>query len=228
VIEGDVTFEGGVAVADGTLRLSGDNTYAGATIISAGTLLLASGTVTGNGNWTVSSGAALEVDGTLAGSGSLALDGTLSGSGLVNRTVTTGGIASMIEAGNGPGTLTVASLNATSGVSFAFELGNSSDLVQISGGFVGGGFDDSLQFQFFDSGGLQAGVAYTLLTYGSASGLDESDFLVVTNGFVVDTWNIGGNSLSVTFSAIPEPGSLALIALALGGLGMVRRRRSAP
>ncbi len=214
----------------GTVIYSGSNkTYNAATIVAEGTLIIASGTVTGNGSMTVDNGAHLRVDSRLSGTGAVILNGTLSGTGTVARTVTTGGILSMIEAGNSPGTLTLAALNAASGVTLNWEVG---DLINVTGLLTGSTLADGLQLNFLDIGNLEEGVTYTIFNYGSLSGLEAADFKILNSALVLNEsfgnnsgWNIDGGSIQVQFSAVPEPSTYAM--LALGGLVlfMAFRRR---
>ena len=105
-LSGTNTFTGGVTVSAGTLALAGTNTYTGNLTVSAGTLEVA-GKNTFTGNLTVSAGA-LEV----ASSGSLTLSGTstLNGSVTVDSGATldlSGGTVSLASAISNSGTVTV-------------------------------------------------------------------------------------------------------------------------
>ncbi len=233
-ITGGNTSLGVTISGPGTVVYSGSaKSYNSNTTVAAGTLVIAGGnSFTGNGAMTVNSGAKLVVDGTLGGSGGLALNGTLSGVGTVNRAVTTGGILSVLSAGDSPGTLTLASLNGSAGVSLVYELGTISDQINVNGLLAGSTGAGNMQFQFLAEPGAQAGVAYTLLTYGSASGLDLTDFALVNSaGFVLDTsfgsggWLVSGNSVQVQFSAVPEPSTYALLISAIVVLTVAFRRR---
>jgi len=212
----------------GTVIFSGSSkTYASATTVSAGSLIVAAGnSVTGNGNWTVASGAEAQIDGMLGGTGSFALNGTLSGQGTINRTITTAGVGSLISsAGEAPGQLTLGSLNAASGASFVFDIGSSSDLIDVNGTFTGSLAAGGLAVTFTDAGDAQAGVLYTLFNYDSLSGLDASDFSIVSSQFVVSNWVISDGAVQVEFSAVPEPSGLALLAGAGMALAWWRERR---
>jgi len=205
---GDISGAGTVTKSGaGTLTLGGSNTYAGATTVSAGTLLV-NGSL-GNTNVSVANNATLGGDGTLAG------------------TVTTVAAGSVISPGNSPGTLTVGALNVTAGATFEFELGSLSDLLVVTGALTAG--TGNLTFNFSDAAGFQPGTTYTLISFGSQTGLASERLAagqlpqgqVLDTSFGTDGWAISDNNLQVRL--IPEP-STALLA-GLGLLAALRRRR---
>jgi len=205
---GDISGAGKVTKSGaGTLTLAGTHTYTGDTAVSAGTLLI-NGSL---GNTKVS----------------VANNATLGGDGSLSGTVTTSAPGSIISPGNSPGTLTVGALNVAAGATFEFELGSLSDLLAVTGAVTGGA--GNLTFNFSDAAGFQSGATYTLITFGSQTGLTYERLAAnqLPQGQVLDTsfgtngWSIGTNSLEVRF--IPEP-STALLA-GLGLLAALRRRR---
>lgn len=182
----------------GTLTLSATNTYTGPTLVNGGVLLI-------NG---MSTGSAVTVSGgaTLGGTGKV-----YGPTGAVYA-VTTVATNSHISPGNsGAGTLTLRSLDATSGAGFVFRLGTTQNLLAVTGAFTGSSAASGLVFDFSNAGGLAAKTAYTLINFGSATGLDYTDLLANTlpSGFVLDTsfggggngFKINANSLQVQFAA---------------------------
>lgn len=94
---GVLSGTGGLAITTGTTRLTATNTYTGGTWVHSGRLL---------------------VDGSLASpTVTTALDGVLGGTGRVGTILGSGTAAP----GTGPGALTAAAVNPTSGLDFAFE-----------------------------------------------------------------------------------------------------------
>jgi fibronectin-binding autotransporter adhesin len=206
----------------GTLVLSGSNTYTGGTAITQGKLLVSNTTGSGTGTGAVALGAA-----------------TLAGTGTVSGMVTSSGIDGTIGSDDSIGKLTLGGgLDATNGITFALQLGTTSDLIVITGVFTGSNAANGLRFAFEDAGGITYGVAYTLLTFTSSTNLDYSDLLasalpsgyVLDSNFGTDGFLITATGVEVQFSSVPEPGTWLL--MALGGLILVlsrsfQRRRAA-
>jgi autotransporter-associated beta strand protein len=212
----------------GTLTLSGTNTYTGATTVSAGTLALGAGGSISNTSIIslTAAGATLDVS---AASFTLGGTQTLTGIGSVSGTVITGASSSTIAPGMSPGTLTLSTLDAAAGGTFDFELGITSDMLQVTGLLTGSTNAGDFNFNFSDAGGIAANTPYTLFTFGSQTGLDYTDLEALTlpsgmtldSGFGTGGWLIDSDNLQVQF--VPEPR-----AALLGGLGilvLLRRRR---
>ena len=137
-------------------------------------------------------------------------------------TLTTYGVNRSILEPAGDGTLEIRNLNAASGATFKFDLGT--DLIFGAGTFTGSTAASSLALDL--TGGM-AGVTYTLFDYGALSDVSVSDFAISNSGYVVDFWNIDtvNGLVQVQFSAVPEPSYVGIVALALGGLWVLRKRQ---
>jgi autotransporter-associated beta strand protein len=198
-----------IKAGDGTMRLSGTNTYTGATDVLAGTLVV-DGSIA-NSTVTVSSGA------------------TLGGSGTIGGNVTIDGI---LAPGSSPGTLSLGGnllLNATA--SLLWEIDASApltlglgvnDLVTVTGDLT---LDGVLSVSGSGSfSGLANGTRWTLLTYGGT--LTDNTLTLGTlptldagSAWQLDTSTAGQIGLVV----IPEPRAALLGSFGL--LLILRRRR---
>lgn len=209
----------------GVLALNGANTYTGATTVSAGTLSI---------NGSTASGSAVTV----------ASGGTLSGSGTVGgaTTVQSGGI---LAPGNSPGLMTFSDgLTLDNGSITNFEIngttrGTTYDAINLTSGLMtyGGTFNlsfgdaianGSVLSLFALSGSGSAGAFSSIAATGSYTGSFTNDsgvWSLTSNEQVLSFSQSTGN---LSFAAIPEPSTYAVIfgALALVGV-MVRRRRRA-
>ncbi|WFP65440.1 autotransporter outer membrane beta-barrel domain-containing protein [Mesorhizobium sp. WSM4904] len=131
-------------LGNGTLTLSGTNTYTGATTVDSG---------------------GLRVNGSLGNTAvSVNSSGTLSGVGTIAGPVTVDGT---VAPGNSPGTLTVGSLTLNTGSNLDYELGIAgtigngvNDLIEVTGDLT---LDGTLNIT--DIGGFGPGV-YRLMNYG--------------------------------------------------------------
>jgi autotransporter-associated beta strand protein len=208
---GDINIAGSVTTGatgsvtkngSGIVTLGGANTYGGATVINAGTLLV---------NGSLSAGSAVALNAAILG-----------GTGTINGLVTTSGTGSTLSPGNSPGVLTLnGGLNASSGATFVFELGTSPEVLSLgSGVLTGSSLAGGLVFNFSDGGGLVAGNPYTLITFGSSTGLNYSDLsaAVLPPGYFLDTsfgtggFQINGTNLQVQF--VPEPSTSLMLGVA--------------
>ena len=207
-ISGNGTF---TKVGAGTLTLSSTNTSTGNTLVQGGTLEV-TGTLSG-------SLVEVQTGGTLSGNGTIAADLYITGSG-------------KLAPGTSPGTLTVTgttldfsdAVSASNSQTFAFELGTTSDRVNLTTGQLGIGtgvleFDD---FTFTETSGFGPGT-YTLFdstqdVFGTL-GASLSGTLV---GTLVGTLSLADTNNDIILTVVPEPGSATLI---LGGLAMLVARR---
>jgi autotransporter-associated beta strand protein len=203
IISNGTTANSLIKAGTGTLKLSGVNTYTGSTSVTDGTLDVASG-----GSIGTSSG--LTVNGANA---------VLAGAGTVSGINLTSGAISPGE--GGIGTLSGSSL-AWNGGSLNFDLSSSgatSDTLALTGDFGPG---TGSTFVFNLSGG-QAGQTYTLVTFGSTSFASASQF---TSTGVNGSFTLNGSNL--TFTAVPEPSTMALMAIGLGAFAWRLRRVRQP
>ena len=197
-----------VDISSGNVILSGASTYSGNTTVS-GTLSVtnSTGSATGSGDVTVNSTGTLKGTGDIAGNVSVASGGT-------------------IAPGLSPGTLNIdGNLSIVDGSHFAFELGTTSDLLNIGGAlnFSGGG---TALFDILNNG-MTSGSNYTLMNYSSVSGLTLSNlaFGSTPAGFA-GQFTIGASSLTLHVDAVPEPSRAVLGGLGLAVLTLRRRRKA--
>ena len=182
-------------IKSGTVKLFGASTYAGLTTISGGTLFANNftGSATGSGDVVVKNLA------TLAGNGRISGNVSLEGGG----TIAPGNTAGLLGIG---GNLTLANTSR-----FLFDLGAnaaSSDQLAIDGALVFNGTGAAV-FDFTNNGvGLGS---YTLLTFGSSSGIDLSKFTLGSTNGIAGNFVLTANSLSLNVTAVPEPATTAML-----------------
>ncbi|MEI9898645.1 MAG: autotransporter-associated beta strand repeat-containing protein [Chthoniobacter sp.] len=211
----------------GTLILDGANTYTGQTIVNEGTVLV-SGSI--SGAVTVNDG------GTLGGSG-----GT-TGAVLINS----GGI---LAPGASAGILNTGAIDLLSGGKISLELGatvagTGYDELNVTGGVS---LDGDLQLSLLTGFAQQVGDTYYVLLNDGADAvsglfrnvtpltattgtitLDSGPQFLVNYAANAPLGDGGGNDISVTLMAVPEPASWSLLAASFGltlGLPRLRRRR---
>ncbi len=217
----------------GTLTLAGTLTYTGATTISGGTLALgASASLASSSGLDLGAGGILDLT---AKSGGFALGSgqTLSGTGTINlaasQTLT---LAGTLAPGNSPGITTVnGNLVIDSSAIIAMELAGSGgvagtdfDQIVVTGTMTAGG---TLNVTAIDDFTPSIGQSFQLFNASSIGGTFATINLPTLSGA---TWNTSAlySTGALSVSAVPEPGSFALLfgVAALGFTATRRRRRN--
>jgi autotransporter-associated beta strand protein len=240
---------------EGKVIFSGaDKTHASQTVVGGGTLVIDSGTsASGNGAWSVNSGATLRVDGTLGGSGALSLAGgsTLAGSGSINKAFVIGdGV--VLSPGNSPGAMTTGSQTWAGGGSCLWEIndalggaGSGWDWLGISGNLtITASHDNPFHIRITsltlaDTPGEVhnfadlADAAWTIATASAGiTGFTDDKFEIDTSAFAnafTGTFGVGvsGNDLVLSYTAVPEASGGLMAGLGAAVLAALHRRRKA-
>ncbi|MDF3055922.1 MAG: hypothetical protein K0R17_137 [Rariglobus sp.] len=203
------------------------NTYKGPTLVSAGTLLLmnTSGSATGDASQLLAGSVAVTIE----------ANAKLGGTGITTGLVGASAATSVFTPGNmtkegvsSIGTLNLTGgLTAASGATFNYDVnGASVDTVNFGNGTLS--LAGTVTFDFANLGTVQTGTAYSLFsgTGDWSPSIGASFAFNGPAGYVLDTTYGGGNgyvfdtinhSLTVQFTAIPEPSTYAFFA----GSGML-------
>ncbi len=227
----DGVLSGGGALTKtggGTLTLSAANTYTGATTIGGGTLALGLDAALASSSITVASRATFDVsemDNFTLGNGQ-----TLTGAGMVVGPLTLASGAILA-----PGSLAFADgLTLVGGSILEFQLGSTSDWLEVTGGLLIGPATGLVTLNLLDAGDFNfaASGSYTLFSFveGGTIDLETADFtfgsLLAGTSAANYAFDLTPTSLilNYTASAIPEPSTYAALVGALA-LGLAAWRR---
>jgi len=97
-------------------------------------------------------------------------------------------------------------LTLHNGAKLAFELGNASDLLKVTGGTLTGSEPGGVSVLVTDSGGLKIGKTYNLIDWTGAklNGVEVGDFVSATAGKYVGKFKISGNMLQITITGMAK------------------------
>lgn len=178
------------------------------------------------GNLTKTGDGALYLNSTTTGSGAVNItDGTFGGTGTIsgnttigNGAILTGGTDGTVGTINFNGTLTNTT-GATWLIDIVGDVSGSSDLINLGTGAL----DLNNAILSLAVTNFTAGNSYTIATYSSLIG--GSTFNGIGQGDIISGYQIDYGTTAITLTAVPEPGTLGLLGMALGGFFFRRLRK---
>jgi hypothetical protein len=176
---------------------------------------LSTNSLTNSGLLIVGAGSTLSVNGTLTNNGTLGGAGTFSATTLISN----GNLAP----GASPGTMTVVGgMSVADGSTYNWEISSTtSDLIDVQGALTFGATATLNVTQFGPA--LPAIGDHALLNFQGSAPTLPAWTINLPAGWTSGGVHITGNQVLIDITAVPEPGSLTL--MALGGVAMLRRRR---
>jgi len=242
-------------LGDGTLVLTGANTYSGGTSINQGVLVAGSNSALGLSSASVSlNGGQLVVGSGVTLSNPInfgANGGTLSGNGIIGTHIIAGGNI-ILSPGNSPGTLTFTSgLTLDSGGRYDWQIqsvagtsGTSWDLLNVTGTLdiaATSGSPFAINVISLDGSGnsgllsgFNSGTTYSWVIATASGGItnfNQDEFSIDISSFQnsIDGGALfltsDGTNLIMNFTPVPEPSTYALMAAGLAVVLLGRRRR---
>jgi len=235
---------------NGSITLTGDNTFSGGTAINAGTLILGSSTAAGTGAISVWGGT-LDIGGQSISNSIGFVEGTIGGTGTINGSLAVTSAQNILSPGNSPGTLEFSSSQSWESYTYLWEVndwagttaGTDFDQIRITGGLS---LSETGSY-FLDINSLTAGNVVgdvpnfsesdqswiIISTTTGITGFDEARWTLQTGDFSSSPdWggsfslDEDGNNLVLNYAAVPEPSTFALVLVTLAATLLLRRRRS--
>ncbi len=239
VLNGTNTYTGATTVNAGTLVIGQTGRISNSSAV----------TINGGGNFAYNSSEARTGAITLAGNGvSRAI---LSGTGVINVAVVLDNIGDTLSPGNSPGVRAFGVSQSWESFTYEWETNNFTgslagtdfDQIAITGGLTLTGGDGDYVLDLIsltalnvrgDVGNFAEGeFSWNILTTTTGiTGFDANNWTILTSNFTSNPawegmWSLSqsGNNLVLSYSAVPEPGTYAMVLGGLGLLALAHRRR---